>query len=55
MNFFFLAIVVLEVLGVGVAIGKDGEPKEEKYSGGSRLIAATLELVLVYFAIKHGF
>lgn len=55
MNGYFIALVVLQVLGLGIAMAKHGEPRNEKYSFWTTLVASAISFTLLYFAVKTGF
>ncbi|WP_186321332.1 hypothetical protein [Bacillus sp. FJAT-22090] len=55
MNGWFLAIVILGVLNVGVNLAKHGQPKEDNYSFWSALFGVLITIGLAYMAIKIGF
>lgn len=55
MNYWFLALIILFVLSIGIHLAKHGEKRNEKYNFWSALMGSIIQLVLVYFAIKVGF
>ena len=55
MNIYFIILVIMNILGIGINLGKDGEPKKGNYSFFKALISAIIELALVYCAVKTGF
>jgi len=55
MNGYFLTLIILLVLGIGINIAKDGEPKEGYYNYIVAIISSLIEIALIYMAIKVGF
>jgi len=56
MNIWFGILICLDVMGIGVALAKHGEPrKDEKYNFFATLISSIIQIILVYMAIKTGF
>lgn len=55
MNGWFLAIIIFNVLGLGIVMQAHGKPKEGKYSFWSSLFSTLLILFLTYMAIAVGF
>lgn len=55
MNGWFIALLILNVLGLGINMAKHGEPKKEKYSFWSALIGSGLVIWLAYMAVVTGF
>lgn len=54
MNGWFLAVIILGVLGVGMNLAKDGQPREGNYNFWVALIGTLIQIGLVYMAIKAG-
>ena len=48
MIFCRVALIAIMLLGVGIALGKHGEPKDGTYSFWSTLIAFALEMLLLW-------
>lgn len=55
MNYWFLAIIILQVLSLGVNLAKHGEVNESRYNFGFALFAALLNLLIIFMAITTGF
>lgn len=58
MNIYFIILACLNVMGIGIALGKHGEPRykeNEKYNFFTTLIASIIQMGLVYMAVKVGF
>lgn len=55
MNGYFIAIMVIEILGLGIHLAKHGEPREGKYNFGLCLIVTAINIFLIIMAIKKGF
>ena len=55
MNIFFMIMVAMYILSLGVNLAKHGEEREVKWNFWAALISGAIELTLTYFAIKTGF
>lgn len=55
MNYYFIGLLILCAMNLGINLTRHGEPREDNYNFISSLIAVLIEIVLVYFAIKTGF
>ena len=55
MNVYFIIILILDTLGLGMHLAKDGEPKEGEYNFFVSLISVILNIFLIVMAIKKGF
>jgi len=55
MNGWFLAIIIIGVLNLGINLAKHGEKKNEKYNFITSLLGMAIQLTLIYMAIKTGF
>ena len=55
MNYYFIVLLVLRFMNLGIVLSKHGEPKDGKYSFWIALISLSIDVLLVYFAIKTGF
>lgn len=55
MNYWFITYIILNVLGLGVALARDGEPRKENYSFFTTLISTAVHIFIIYKAIKAGF
>lgn len=54
-NGWFLALIILHVLSLGITLAQHGKPREGKYNFFSTLFSCGIILTLMYFAIKTGF
>lgn len=54
MNGWFLTIIIMDCLGIGINLAKHGEPKEGEYNFVISLIGALINIGLIYMAIKTG-
>ena len=55
MNWYFIAILALEVFGMGINLAKHGEDKDGKYNFWLSLSSTVINLFLIIMAIKKGF
>ena len=55
MNYYFIGLLMLYMMNLGDNLTRNGEPREDKYSFFTSLIAVIIETVLVYLAIQTGF
>ncbi|MCM3109891.1 hypothetical protein [Lederbergia lenta] len=55
MNGWFLTIIILSMLNLGIHFSNHGKKREEKYDFWSALIGFALQMLLVYMAIRSGF
>lgn len=55
MNGWFIALLLMHALNLGVHTAKHGEPKNDKYNIGSALFGSVIGILLIYMAIKTGF
>ena len=55
MNGWFLAVIIIYVLGLGMALNNHGEKQTGKYNFWASLFSVCLLLGLIYMAIKTGF
>ena len=55
MNVYFIILLCLEVLRIGINLAKHGEPKEGDYSFFYATISAGINIFLLYMAVKQGF
>lgn len=55
MNGWFLAMIIMHVLNLGIHLAKHGETKIEKYNVFTQLFGSVIGLALIYMAIKTGF
>lgn len=55
MNGWFLALIIMAVLGLGIEMAQHGKKKEGKHSFWVALIAVLIQISLTYMAIQTGF
>lgn len=55
MNYYFIALILLYSMSLGINLARHGEKRDGTYNAVSSLIAATLVIGLCYLAIKTGF
>ncbi len=55
MNGWFLAMVIINVLNLGIELAKHGEPRKDKYNVFSQLLGSAIGLTIIYMAVKTGF
>lgn len=55
MNGWFIALLVIYVLNLGVELGKHGKPREGKHNFWLGVVGSLIGVFLVYMAIKTGF
>lgn len=55
MNGWFLAVIIMGVLSVGINLANHGKPREGNYSFWAALFGMLIQTGLVYMAIKTGF
>ena len=55
MNYYFIALLMLYVMNLGIVLSRNGQPREDKYSFSTSLISSLIVIVLMYLAIKTGF
>lgn len=54
MNWWFLIFVALQILGLGMALGKHGEQIKGTYNFWAVAINTVLYIWIVAMAVKHG-
>ena len=54
MNGWFLSLIIIAVLNIGINLAKHGEKRNDDYNVVTSIIGATIQLVLTYMAIKVG-
>lgn len=54
-NGWFLALIILHVLSLGITLAQHGKPREGKHNFFSTLVSSAIIFTLMYFAIKTGF
>lgn len=55
MNGYFIVLVCLNCISLGIYLVKDGQPKEENYNFGVMLISSIFYIIMLISAIKVGF
>lgn len=55
MNGWFLALIIIGVLNIGIHIAKQGEKKVSEYNFLTALFGLAIEIIIVYMAIVTGF
>lgn len=55
MNIWFLIMIIVDSLNIGISLAKHGQPRETNYNFFSRLIGCGIDIFIIYMAIKTGF
>lgn len=55
MNIYFIILILLEFMGLGIDLARHGKERTVKDNFWSSLIAKTISITLLYFAVKTGF
>ena len=55
MNTYFIAIVIIMVLELGLVLGKHGEERKGKHNFWIQLLASIYFIYFIYKAIQTGF
>lgn len=55
MNYYFIGLLILYAMNLGIVLSRHGQIKVEKYNCFYTFIATIIEVTLIYFAIKTGF
>ncbi len=57
MNGYFFTMIIMHALLLGINLAKHGEEeiKIEKYNFFTQLFGSTIDLAIIYMAIKTGF
>lgn len=55
MNIYFIIIMVLQCMGLGIDLARHGKERTVKENFWSNLIARIISITLLYFAVKTGF
>lgn len=55
MNYYFIALLILYAMNLGIVLTRNGEPREDKYNFFTSLISCLIVIVLTYLAIQTGF
>lgn len=54
MNYYFVVIIFLYSMNIGMNLAKNGMPREGNYNFLTATIAAIICITLIYLAIKKG-
>lgn len=55
MNIYFIILMILQFIGLGINLARHGEERIIKDNFWSNLIARIISITLLYFAVKTGF
>lgn len=55
MNIYFIILMVLQCMGLGIDLARHGKERTVKENFWSNLIARIISITLLYFAVKTGF
>lgn len=55
MNGYFLALIIIYVLSLGVTVAKHGQPREGNINFYSSVVVTGIVFTLIYMAVKTGF
>lgn len=55
MNYYFIALVLLYSMSLGMNIARHGEKRDDEYNALTSLISMIIVVGLCYLAIKTGF
>lgn len=55
MNGWFLAMITIYILNIGISLAKHGEEKKGEYNFFSQLLGAVIGIFIIYMAVKTGF
>ena len=55
MNGWFLALIIIYVLNLGMTLSSHGKPREGTHNFWTALLGSSIGLTLIYFAIAAGF
>ena len=55
MNYYFIILLILYAMNLGIVLSRNGQPREDKYSFFISLISSSIDIGLTYLAIKTGF
>lgn len=55
MNYYFITLLILYAMNLGMVLTRNGEPREDKYSFFTSLISCLIVIGLTYLAIQTGF
>ena len=55
MNIYFIILILLQFMGLGIDLARHGKERIIKDNFWNNLIARTISMTLLYFAVKTGF
>lgn len=55
MNYYFITLLILYAMNLGIVLTRNGEPREDKYSFFKSLLSCLIVIGLIYLAIQTGF
>ena len=55
MNGYFLTLIIIYVLSLGVSLSEHGKPRTGEHNFFNSLFVGVLMILLTYFAIEKGF
>lgn len=55
MNIYFIILMILQFMGLGVDLARHGKERTIKENFWSSLISRIISTTLLYFAVKTGF
>lgn len=55
MNYYFIGLLMLYAMNLGIVLSRNGKPREDKYSFFTSLISCLIVVGLIYLAIQAGF
>ena len=55
MNIYFIILMVLQCMGLGIDLARHGKERTVKENFWSNLIARIISITLLYFAVETGF
>ena len=55
MNIYFIILIIMHILNIGIALGKYGEDKLNRYSFLTTLLGRGIGIALLVLAVKTGF
>ncbi len=55
MNIYFIILIIIYILNIGIALGKHGEEKVSRYSFPTTLLGSGIGIALLVLAVKTGF
>ena len=55
MNIYFIILMILQFMGLGIDLARHGKERTIKDNFWSNLIARIISITVLYFAVKTGF